>query len=300
LRHFPKNSPSKTLEMNIEQTTNNFSDSDYILLMAKKLLAGGVAGIVGTTCIYPIDLVKTRLQNEHSRVGISKLPSFIKQIYSKNGGLKGFYAGLSANLLGVTPEKAIKLTVNDLARMELAKWNGVNEKDLGILWGVVAGGVAGACQIIATTPMEMAKIQLQMLSKQHPESIATTGLIKIVKSLGITGLYRGFGATFARDVPFSIVFFPTHAFFKNQIFQKDDSLLAGFGAGALAALFVTPMDVVKTRLQTLNDPQIKMSTIYREIYREEGLKAFFKGSLQRCFIVASLFGISLKVYELIK
>jgi len=57
--------------------------------------------------------------------------------------------------------------------------------------------------------------------------------------------------------------------------MKDDSLFAGFGAGALAALIVTPMDVVKTRLQTLNDPSIKMSTIYREIYREEGIRAFF-------------------------
>jgi hypothetical protein len=285
--------------MEIESDANNFSDSDFIYLTSKRLLAGGLAGIFGTTCIYPIDLVKTRLQNEHSRVGISKLPSFVKQIYMKNG-LRGFYAGLSANLFGVTPEKAIKLTVNDLARIEFAKWNKVDEKELGVLWGVVAGGIAGACQILATTPMEMAKIQLQMLSKQHPESSATTGLMNTVKNLGISGLYRGFGATFARDVPFSIIFFPTHAFFKNQIFQKDDSLLAGFGAGALAALLVTPMDVVKTRLQTLNDPSIKMTAIYREIYRKEGLKAFFKGSLQRCFIVASLFGISLKVYELIK
>ena len=278
---------------------NNFSESEFVTLISKKLLAGGAAGIVGTTCIYPIDLIKTRIQNEHSSVGLWKLPTFIKQIYIKNKGLRGFYAGLSANLLGVTPEKAIKLAVNDLSRMELAKLKGVNEKDLGIVWGIMAGGIAGACQIVATTPMEMAKIQMQMLSKQHPESTPNS-LVKIVKNLGIRGLYRGFGATFARDVPFSLIFFPTHAYFKNQIFMKDDSLFAGFGAGALAALIVTPMDVVKTRLQTLNDPSIKMSTIYREIYREEGIRAFFKGSLQRCFIVASLFGISLKVYELIK
>lgn len=32
-----------------------------------KILNGGFAGIVGVTCVFPIDLVKTRLQNQ--RVG---------------------------------------------------------------------------------------------------------------------------------------------------------------------------------------------------------------------------------------
>lgn len=31
-----------------------------------KLINGGVAGIIGVTCIFPIDLVKTRLQNQRS------------------------------------------------------------------------------------------------------------------------------------------------------------------------------------------------------------------------------------------
>ncbi|XP_073176428.1 mitochondrial glutamate carrier 1-like isoform X2 [Lepidochelys kempii] len=31
-----------------------------------KLINGGVAGIIGTTCVFPIDLTKTRLQNQRS------------------------------------------------------------------------------------------------------------------------------------------------------------------------------------------------------------------------------------------
>ncbi len=36
---------------------------------------------------------------------------------------------------------------------------------------------------------------------------------------------------------------------------------------------------------------------YREIFRSEGIRGLFKGSIQRCLIVAPLFAVSLLVYE---
>jgi solute carrier family 25 aspartate/glutamate transporter 12/13 len=87
---------------------------------------GAIAGGIGATAVYPIDLVKTRLQNQRSKGVVmlpdgSKLPHyrgavdcFLQTV--KREGFFGLYRGLGPQLVGVAPEKAIKLTVNDLLR----------------------------------------------------------------------------------------------------------------------------------------------------------------------------------------
>ena len=71
----------------------------------------------GATAVYPIDLVKTRLQNQ--RTGMigelmykNSFDCFKKVI--RHEGFSGLYRGLAPQLVGVAPEKAIKLTVSIL------------------------------------------------------------------------------------------------------------------------------------------------------------------------------------------
>ena len=55
----------------------------------------------------------------------------------RHEGLMGLYKGLTVQLIGVAPEKAIKLTVNDLVRDKFNQYNGSLP-----LWGeVLAGGM---------------------------------------------------------------------------------------------------------------------------------------------------------------
>lgn len=67
------------------------------------------------------------------------------------------YRGSAVNILLITPEKAIKLAANDFFRHHLTTSQGT----LPIFRQMVAGGLAGLCQIIITTPMELLKIQMQ-------------------------------------------------------------------------------------------------------------------------------------------
>ncbi|NXO86257.1 GHC1 protein, partial [Sitta europaea] len=252
-----------------------------------KLINGGIAGLIGVTCVFPIDLAKTRLQNQQNgqRMYTSLSDCLIKTIRSE--GYFGMYRGAAVNLTLVTPEKAIKLAANDFFRHHLSK----DGRKLTLLKEMLAGCGAGTCQVIVTTPMEMLKIQLQdagrigavlgcvgvrrqrcavaalsgagqaeagRAGKGSQGTTATQITRELLRSKGIAGLYKGLGATLLRDVPFSIVYFPLFANL-NKLGQKDPnvkapfyvSFLSGCVAGSTAAVAVNPCDVIKTRLQSL-------------------------------------------------
>ena len=83
---------------------------------AYRFALGAVAGATGATAVYPIDLVKTRMQNQRTGSYIGELmyrnsfDCFKKVI--RHEGVFGLYRGLVPQLMGVAPEKAIKLTVS--------------------------------------------------------------------------------------------------------------------------------------------------------------------------------------------
>lgn len=124
---------------------------------SSNLLYGGIAGIIATTTVFPLDTVKTRLQNQRGvGVGSGKggqytgvIDCFRKII--RGEGARGLYRGLMPNLVGVTPEKAIKLSANDLFRALYGQWYFGSEEEakkheLPIWIGALAGGSAGFCQ----------------------------------------------------------------------------------------------------------------------------------------------------------
>ncbi|XP_076879199.1 mitochondrial glutamate carrier 1 isoform X2 [Brachyhypopomus gauderio] len=242
-----------------------------------KLINGGVAGVVGVTCVFPIDLAKTRLQNQQngSRLYTNMSDCLIKTIRSE--GYFGMYRGAAVYLTLVTPEKAIKLAANDFFRHHLT----TDGQKLTLLREMIAGCGAGTCQVIVTTPMELLKIQLQDAGRINarskligqaamrggaaggPLTVRTPTGLKLTRELlqsrGISGLYRGLGVTLLRDVPFSIIYFPLFAHL-NSLGRTDVqgpapfyvSFFSGCVAGCTAAVAVNPVDVVKTRVQSLS------------------------------------------------
>jgi len=287
-----------------------------------KIVNGGIAGIIGVSCVFPLDLVKTRLQNQKlgpngEKMYTGMLDCF-KQTY-KAEGYFGMYRGSAVNILLITPEKAIKLAANDFFRHKLTKSDG----SLPISREMLAGGSAGLCQIIVTTPMELLKIQLQDAgrvaaqlkaagqSTAHLPKISALSVTReLLATKGIFGLYRGTKATMLRDVSFSMVYFPLFANLNRLGPRKSPdsqeavfwwSFVSGCAAGSISAAVVNPADVVKTRLQLLNkgagdESYNGIFDAFKKILKNEGPSAFFKGALCRMIVIAPLFGIAQMVY----
>jgi solute carrier family 25 aspartate/glutamate transporter 12/13 len=273
-----------------------------------KLQAAAAAGIIGTSAVFPIDLVKTRLQAAAKAATSAADVALVRpgpvQIFRgivAHEGARGLYRGLIPNLIGVTPEKAIKLAANDAFREAFLERNRGTPLSLG--QEVAAGFGAGFLQVIATNPMEIVKIRLQMQTRGGAEQ-KTAG--QIVRHLGIRGLYRGVGATLMRDAPYGAIFFPLYARFSKFLGgenpQAHHTVAAGLVAGGGAAGLMTPADVVKTRLQVSGAGQQYTGVMdcAKQVYAEGGMRAMFKGAGPRMAVQAPLFGIALLVFEVQK
>lgn len=284
------------------------SASMKILESGYRFALGSIAGAVGATAVYPIDLVKTRMQNQRStsivgeRLYRNSIDCFKKVI--RHEGVFGLYRGLIPQLVGVAPEKAIKLTMNDFIRDRLTLPDGSIP-----LWAeVLAGGCAGASQVTFTNPLEIVKIRLQVAGEL--QSVRRPAASEVVRELGFRGLYKGARACFLRDIPFSAIYFPVYAHTKKRFadehgYNDPKSLFfSGLLAGIPAAGLCTPADVVKTRLQVqARKGQTKYNGLvdaFRKIYAEEGWTALWKGAGARMFRSSPQFGFTLLTYELLQ
>ncbi|GAB0097657.1 calcium-binding mitochondrial carrier protein Aralar1 [Sergentomyia squamirostris] len=305
--HYAKHMTHRLAEIKAVSSPDDRGFLIQILESAYRFTLGSIAGAAGATAVYPIDLVKTRMQNQ--RTG-----SFIGEVAYRNSwdcfkkvirheGVLGLYRGLVPQLVGVAPEKAIKLTVNDLVRDK------IGDKGVVPIYGeILAGACAGGSQVIFTNPLEIVKIRLQVAGE-----IAGGSKVRawsVVKELGLFGLYKGARACLLRDVPFSAIYFPAYAHTKTM-FQDEDGynhplslLAAGAIAGVPAASLVTPADVIKTRLQVVaRSGQTTYTGVLdatRKIMKEEGPRAFWKGTAARVCRSSPQFGVTLVTYELLQ
>lgn len=146
-------------------------------------------------------------------------------------------------------------------------------------------GEVAACAV--RVPTEVVKQRAQ--ASQHPSSLsALTHILNQRRTHGFAHvwreLYRGWSITIIREVPFTVIQFPLWEGLKrwrqnqtgrSQVSGLEGGLL-GSAAGAVAAAFTTPLDVLKTRMMLAKEKQ-PMVTMLRSILRESGPGAFFAG-----------------------
>ena len=114
----------------------------YRIPLYQKMIVGSSAGVAGSLVVFPIDMVKARLQN--AKPGAATFGGVCRALW-REGGARAFYRGLGANVVGVIPEKALKLGVNDWLRDQFSP----DRTQEGLLDQTAAGALTGVIQPVA-------------------------------------------------------------------------------------------------------------------------------------------------------
>ncbi|KAJ3176443.1 hypothetical protein HDU87_005312 [Geranomyces variabilis] len=153
----------------------------------REALAGFAAGTVSTALLHPMDLVKTRLQlNALRKFRPSGLRMLIN-IWQSEGGMRGIYRGVSANLVGAAAWWTLYFWWYALFK-EHAKLF-----DLGGVQHFVAAAQAGLLTAAITNPLWVIKVRMCATHATDCGAYksVTDGLTRTWRHEGIRGLYKG-------------------------------------------------------------------------------------------------------------
>ncbi|XP_004304507.1 PREDICTED: mitochondrial arginine transporter BAC2 [Fragaria vesca subsp. vesca] len=151
-------------------------------------------------------------------------------------------------------------------------------------WGkeFVAGGFGGIAGIVSGYPLDTVRI-LQQNSKGGS---AFNILRNVISKEGPTALYRGMGAPLASITFQNAMVFQSYAILSGaldpSVSTKDPPsykgvALGGVGAGALQSLILSPVELVKIRLQLQTKTQKGPREVAKSIMKAEGLRGLYRG-----------------------
>ncbi|CAJ2676723.1 unnamed protein product [Trifolium pratense] len=173
----------------------------------------------------------------------------------------------------------------------------------------IAGGIAGAASRTATAPLDRLKVVLQI---QTGKASIMPAVMKIWQRDGLLGFFRGNGLNVVKVAPESAIKFYAYEMLKNVIGDSQGNktdigtagrLFAGGMAGAIAQIAIYPLDLIKTRLQTCASEGgrgPKLGTLTKDIWVQEGPRAFYRGLVPSLLGMIPYAGIDLTAYDTLK
>lgn len=228
----------------------------------RDFMIGGVSAAVSKTAVAPIERVKLLLQVQDSSKHIAPENKYkgigdcFSRVYKEQGFLS-FWRGNLANVIRYFPTQALNFAFKDTYKKYLNPYNPKKEPFKFFLGNMASGGAAGATSLMFVYPLDFARTRLAA-DVGKKENREFTGLIdclmKVFKSDGAVGLYRGFGISVVGIIAYRACYFGM--FDTGKAFFFPDAKKANFFAMWGFAQFVTvsagiasyPLDTVRRRL----------------------------------------------------
>lgn len=280
----------------------------------KDFVAGNFAGMSQVIVGQPLDTIKVRLQVESTRFK-GPMDCFMQTV--KNEGFFALYKGMAAPLVGIGAVNALLFAT--YSRLKSIQATSLNEQ-LVLHKIAIAGAGAGFINSVLSSPVELLKIKMQAQYGSSKAKIGTGELIykgpidcarHLISEFGIrNGLFRGFWATVAREIPAYAGFYSGFEYFKRKLTPEGSSpdslppsklMLAGSFGGFSYWLCCYPLDVVKSKVQNMKNPPkgfFYVFTTISSIYKTEGARAFTRGITPTILRSLPAAGSTFTVYEL--
>lgn len=241
------------------------------------LLAGALAGTTVDLSLFPLDTLKTRLQSSAG--------------FFPSGGFSGIYRGIGSAIVGSAPGAAFFFCTYETTKKAVGK----RLPDEGFyrpLTHMIAASAGEIAACAVRVPTEVVKQRAQAGLHGGSSKAALKAILGRYSTHGFRWvwreMYRGWGITVFREVPFTVIQFPLWEAMKSwgrsrrggKEVTGRESALYGSLAGAVAAALTTPLDVLKTRVM-LSKERVSVGEVFGKMAREEGARAFFAGIAPR-------------------
>lgn len=332
------------------------------LTLSQRMLSACTGSLLTSLVVTPFDVVRIRLQQQELLYPIGVATDCCRKVFweSRNSDfcestscthqinssnrINGTFSGISKIAgeegvrtlyrgLGLTLVMAIPANVVYFSGYEFMRDSSPLAQSYPILNPLICGSLARTLAGASIAPLELIKTRVQAVPSSSNKS--SRDIFKMVinncyqdfKLNGPSSLFKGFGLTLWRDVPFSGIYWSTYEYLTHRLksfemFNDEQhnepsklfmrSFLSGSLAGVMAAIFTNPFDVGKTRLQVSFEDTHNLGTLGKHverenmfkfmmnIYKNEGLGALYVGLLPRCMKIAPACAIMISTYELSK
>lgn len=274
----------------------------------KTVIKGFLTGGTQAAITYPTEFVKTQLQlQSKTDPQFNGIIDCFKKTISKHG-ITGVYVGAPVRIVGAGFQQMFRwgayTNLAGLARDEKGK--------LSPAMTTLCGLGAGICEAVcAVTPVETLKTRLTDDQRRGTGNYKGTGdaLIKIMKTEGPLGLYRGAVPTILKQGVNQAVRMPLQVQLMGVIIMGDEAKkqnpiyngAAGFLAGCGSVVLTQPQDCVKSRMQGEEAKKLYSGTMdcFMKMAKAEGPAAFFSGAIPRMVQVGMTSGISFALFPVI-
>ena len=196
-------------------------DAEISLNPLERLVAGGFAGMIASSMVYPIEVVKTMLTmypGKYAGIGAA-FRGVVSEV-----GYKGLYSGLGPTLIAMFPYVGVEFMIYETAKIAIEQF--MHERDgnegarvsLPIIVSLGLGALAGAAAQTSAHPLDVIRKRLQIQGiNGNPVLYKNTidCITGVANKEGIGALYKGLGPACVATIPGTGIAYITYEFMKQ-------------------------------------------------------------------------------------